>query len=73
MSEHVTYWDHQGWKDPFGSPRFTERQQMYANRLGSPDIFTPQLVIDGTTALIGSDTAALKRALADAPEDLNHH
>ena len=66
MSEHVTYWDHQGWKDPFGSPRFTERQQMYAKRLGVADIFTPQLVIDGTVQMIGSDTAALKRALADA-------
>ena len=66
MSEHVTYWDHQGWKDPFGASRFTERQQMYANRLGSGDVFTPQLIVDGTTALIGSDTAALKRALADA-------
>ena len=66
MSEHVTYWDHQGWKDPFGSPRFTERQQMYARRLGVADIFTPQLVIDGTVQMIGSDTAALKRALADA-------
>jgi hypothetical protein len=66
LSEHVTYWDHQGWKDPFGAARFTERQQMYANRLGPGDVFTPQLIIDGMTSLIGSDTAALKRALADA-------
>ena len=66
MSEHVTYWDHQGWKDPFGAARFTERQQMYANRLGAGDVFTPQLIIDGTTPLIGSDTGALKRALAEA-------
>ena len=66
MSEHVTYWDHQGWKDPFGSPRFTQRQQMYAARLGAGDVFTPQLIIDGTTQLIGSDTGALKRALAQA-------
>ena len=66
MSEHVTYWDHQGWKDPFGSPQFTQRQQMYGVRLGVPDIFTPQLVIDGTTQLIGSDTAALERVLNDA-------
>jgi hypothetical protein len=66
MSEHVTYWDHQGWKDPFGSPRFTQRQQMYGVRLGVADIFTPQLVIDGMTQLVGSDTAALKSALTDA-------
>jgi hypothetical protein len=65
MSEHVTYWDHQGWKDPFGSTKFTERQQMYARRLGG-DIFTPQLIIDGKTPLIGSDTNGLKRALTEA-------
>ena len=66
MSEHVTYWDHQGWKDPFGSERFTQRQTMYAARFKIADAFTPQLVIDGSSQLVGSDTAALKRALADA-------
>jgi hypothetical protein len=66
MSEHVTYWDHQGWKDPFGSQRFTERQNMYGDRLRLSGVYTPQLVIDGTVELIGSDTAKLQRALADA-------
>ena len=66
MSEHVTYWDHQGWSDPFGARLFTERQQMYRRRLGVDDIFTPQLVIDGATEMVGSDTPAIRRALADA-------
>jgi hypothetical protein len=66
MSEHVTYWDHQGWKDPFGSQRFTQRQSMYGDRLKLASVYTPQLVIDGTTELIGSDTGALQRALASA-------
>ena len=62
MSEHVTYWDHQGWKDPFGSQRFTERQNMYGNRLKLAGVYTPQLVIDGTSQLVGSDTATAARA-----------
>lgn len=66
LSEHVTYWDHQGWKDPFGSPRFTERQNMYARRFNLEGAYTPQLVIDGVAQMVGSDTEKLKRALADA-------
>ena len=48
LSEHVTYWDHQGWKDPFGSPQFTTRQQEYGRRFNLDSIYTPQLVIDGS-------------------------
>jgi hypothetical protein len=64
MSEHVTYWDHQGWRDPFGSSTFTTRQQMYGTRFGLESIFTPQLVIDGTHQIVGTDIAGLKAALA---------
>jgi hypothetical protein len=66
MSEHVTYFDHLGWKDPFGSSLFTERQKMYAEGFKPAGVFTPQLVIDGATQMVGSDTGQLKRALADA-------
>lgn len=65
MSEHVTYWDHQGWKDPFGSSRFTERQNIYARRFRLEGAYTPQLVIDGGAQMVGSDTEKLKQALAD--------
>lgn len=66
MSEHVTYFDHQGWKDSFGASRFDERQNMYAFRFKLDGVFTPQLVVDGVTQMIGSDTAQLKSAFADA-------
>jgi hypothetical protein len=65
LSEHVTYWDHQGWKDPFSSQQFTVRQQQYGVRFNLDSIYTPQLVIDGTREFIGSDRRAIERALAD--------
>ena len=64
LSEHVTYWDHQGWKDPFGAQQFTARQQQYGLRFNIESIYTPQLVIDGSRELVGSDKRAIERALA---------
>lgn len=69
LSEHVDYWDHQGWKDPFGSPQFTERQKVYGARFNIDSIYTPQLVIDGTNEFVGSDEAELKRVLAKASRE----
>lgn len=66
LSEHVTYWDHQGWKDPFSAEQFTDRQKVYGFRFNIDSIYTPQLVIDGTHEFVGSDEGELKRVLAKA-------
>src|SRR6478752_323054 len=56
LTYHVDYWDRLGWKDPFATPGFTERQEWYARskKLRSPDgqagiegIYTPQMIVDG--------------------------
>ena len=66
LSEHVTYWDHQGWKDPFSAQQYTVRQQQYGLRFNIESIYTPQLVIDGSRELVGSDKRAIDRALTEA-------
>ena len=66
LSEHVTYWDDQGWKDPFGSQQFTTRQQQYGLRFNIESIYTPQVVIDGREEYVGSDRRAIERALRNA-------
>ena len=70
MSEHVTYWDHQGWKDPFSAQQYTVRQQQYGLRFNIESIYTPQLVIDGTREFVGSDKRAIERALTEAAKTL---
>jgi hypothetical protein len=65
ISEHVTYWNDLGWKDPYSLPAFTERQSVYASRLSSEGSYTPQMVLNGRDQFVGSDTGALQRALQE--------
>jgi hypothetical protein len=65
LAWHVDYWDRLGWHDRFGSRGATLRQQAYARQLGS-DVFTPALVVDGKTVVVGSDRAAVEGAIAAA-------
>ena len=44
---HVDYWDEQGWKDPFDSHLYTQRQQRISAKAGSSTIYTPEFVLDG--------------------------
>jgi hypothetical protein len=54
LEEHVDYWNHEGWNDPYSSPRWTERQQNYSGIFQRGD-YTPQMVVDGRKELVGSD------------------
>ena len=65
LAEHVDYWDDLGWRDPFSSRAFTDRQAAYARRLSS-DVYTPQLVVAGAAQLVGSDEGAARAAIAAA-------
>ncbi len=68
LSFHVDYWNRLGWNDPFSSPEATERQRVYASRATDPTLFTPEMVVDGTTSVIGSDANQVDEAL-DAAAD----
>jgi len=66
LSEHVDYWDDIGWKDPYSSRQFSLRQGDYAHRFRLDDSYTPQMVVDGDTQLVGSDERGVIRAIANA-------
>ena len=65
LEEHVDYWDDQGWRDPFSSHALTLRQSEYVDRLRVKNgPYTPQMVVDGSEAFVGSDRAQAGRAFA---------
>ena len=62
----VTYWDQLGWKDQFARPEFTARQWDYARAGGRGNVQTPQLIVDGRAAVLGSRKAEVDAAIAAA-------
>jgi hypothetical protein len=68
LSEHVDYWDHEGWRDPFSSPGVTARQDAYVARLSQESAYTPEAVVDGTRGLTGSDRRGLINAIESAAQ-----
>ncbi len=68
LIEHVTYWNHEGWNDPFSMPAMDERQQDYGRRFRLQGSYTPQVVVDGAFQAVGNSTAAVAQAVAQATE-----
>ncbi len=62
LALHVDYWNHLGWKDAFSSVDYTKRQQMYSQRL-RVDVYTPQIVVNGKKAFVGSEENTLRNAI----------
>jgi len=66
LEQHVDYWDHDGWRDPFSSSQFTLRQRDYVYAFNLPTAYTPQMVVDGAAQFVGSDAHHLLPAIAQA-------
>jgi len=66
LSEHVDYWDHDGWKDPFSSAEITDRQKVYVHNLGLSDVYTPQIILDGNAELKPGNPRQVNQSLAKA-------
>jgi hypothetical protein len=64
--EHVDYWNHDGWNDPFSSSDWTMRQQDYVARFKEKEPYTPQMVVDGQTQVLGSAEPQAQQAILQA-------
>ena len=66
LSEHVDYWNDIGWKDPYSAHLYSERQSIYGKRFGLDSVYTPQMVVDGSSEFVGSNPALADKAFAKA-------
>ncbi len=66
LKEHVDYWNHLGWKDPYSSAEFSARQNEYARAFASNTVYTPQMIVDGRTEFVGSAEGKARQAIAQA-------
>ncbi|VFQ58640.1 unnamed protein product [Cuscuta campestris] len=67
LAFHVDYWDHMGWKDPFGSSQWTVRQKAYVEAFQLDSIFTPHIVVQGQAQCIANDQEAVFASINSVP------
>ncbi len=66
LAFHVDYWDYIGWKDRFDKHEFSVRQSMYGKKFNLTSIYTPQMIVNGQTQFVGSNSEAAENAIKKA-------
>src|SRR3977135_3351532 len=66
ISGPIDYSEYLGWKDTLADPGNTARQRAYARARGDGKVYTPQVVVNGSLHVLGSDKAAIERAIAQS-------
>ncbi len=64
LSEHVDYWNHIGWIDPYSSAAYSQRQNHYGDRFHLESVYTPEMVVDGTSEFVGNSYSDAREAFA---------
>lgn len=64
ISLPITYWDMLGWKDTLATEANTRRQKAYAQYMGRGGVYTPQIIVDGVTDVVGSREGEVEAAIA---------
>ena len=68
MSLPITYWDMLGWKDTLANETNTRRQKAYAAMMGHGGVYTPQIIVNGVTDVVGSREDKVEEAIEAAAE-----
>src|ERR1700758_1874902 len=63
LEEHVDYWNHLGWRDPFSDVEFSRRQEQYSGVFRNDGVYTPQMIVDGQVEFTGSREGRAREAI----------
>lgn len=63
LSLPINIWDYLGWKDTLALPGHSARQRAYAQMSGDWQVYTPQMIVNGSMDVLGSDRAAIERVI----------
>jgi len=66
LEEHVDYWNHDGWVDPYSSPEWTSRQEEYVEKFKDEGPYTPQMIVDGQSQFVGNNERSVAQAIQEA-------
>lgn len=66
IEEHVDYWNHDGWTDPYSSADWTQRQVDYVLKFKGKEPYTPQMIVDGQTQMVGGREREVREAIEHA-------
>lgn len=66
IEQHVDYWNNLGWKDPFSTAGYSQRQYGYADAFGRDGVYTPQMIVDGQAEFNGSNGRRAEEEIASA-------
>jgi hypothetical protein len=69
LSYHVDYWDYLGWRDTLGSAEYSQRQYDYAKSRGDMNVYTPQMIINGSSHFVGSQRSKVSDGIEAARAD----
>jgi len=65
LSMPIDYWDYLGWKDTLADSRFTARQKAYSQMRGDRNVYTPQVIVNGSLHVNGSDRGKIDGAIGN--------
>ena len=68
IEEHVDYWNHDGWADPYSSPEWTARQVVYVDRFKENTAYTPQAIIAGEHSIVGVRDREILQAIQQSAQ-----
>lgn len=63
LAFHVDYWNKLGWKDVFSDSAYSNRQRRYRTAFGNEVVYTPQMIVNGRTEFVGSDSVKSKTVI----------